>query len=195
MGGGVCSLLTFLYLYVLTRMIKLSGIAEKFTLRVACCGVGACVLSLVILSAIPALYLYARHGQLNLSAGVWIVFLGYQMPPVVMMALVMLIMFEKFIRLPKVVSRVVEVIAPSMFGVYLGHTSCVSYGRRLFQFPQEWLQSNTSISPYMAILISAVICFTICIGVDLIRRFVFARINRSVADKLKYFDDRLGLPL
>lgn len=174
-------------------MLKLSGIAEKIGKKMIG-GIGCIYLvALFVLSVVPALYLYSRNGQANLSLGVWTLFMNYQAPVVVMMSLGVLVFFDRFVVLPKFVARLTSLIAPSMFGVYLGHTSCVSYGRRLFQVPQEWLQSNMSFSPYLSIVLSTIVCFVICILIDMFRRCVFARLNVTLGCMIKNIDEKIGL--
>lgn len=188
-GGGGCSFLTFVWIYCTVRLlVKGSDIVQKFDRRMLMFGMGTFVVGLVIFSVLP--FVAAKLGIAFTSQGnrVWTRFANYQAPHVVIMAITILICFDKFIKLPNWIARATVYLAPSMLGVYLCHTSCVTFGRRLFQLPQEWLVDHAVACPAVTILLSALVCFCLCVAIDCVRRLISAPISNFCAAKLKAWD-------
>ena len=147
----------------------------------------------LVFSAIPALYLYHRFGVESLSQQVWVLYANYQTPHVVLMAVALLIYFEKFVRLPNWLAKLSVYLAPSMFSVYLLHTSCVAFGRQLFLAPQIWIHKHTTIGALGEIVFSGITCFGICVFIDLTRRFLLRVPCKIATSYIHKIDERIGL--
>lgn len=94
--------------------------------------------------------------------------LNYLAPHTIAMSVVMLVLFEKYLRFPNWMVRMSSWMAPSMFGIYLLHEVCC-FGRSLFRFPLNAL-TGRGMPPFVAVITSACFCFVACLGVDILRR-------------------------
>lgn len=79
------------------------------------------------------------------------------------------------------------IIGPSMFGVYLMHTT-TSFGELLYVCPQKWLMAHVSLHPALVVFLSAVVCFVLCVGADVLRRFLLRGISGSTNRFLSFVD-------
>ena len=70
------------------------------------------------------------------------------------MALSMLLLFVKFIRIPLWLSRLFVQISPLMFGVYIIQEG-TGIGRYLFILPERVLAETTSLHPLLVVLLHA----------------------------------------
>lgn len=192
-GGGVFSAMTLLYVYITMRLVKLTGVYEKMKKVHMLYVLGIYLLGSLVFSAIPALYLYHRFGVESLSQQVWVLYANYQTPHVVLMAVALLIYFEKFVRLPNWLAKLSVYLAPSMFSVYLLHTSCVAFGRQLFLAPQIWIHKHTTIWALWEIVFSGLLCFCICVTIDVVRRCVLKAPCAWLTSCIRRADERLGL--
>lgn len=95
---------------------------------------------------------------------------SYNAPHVWAFAVVVLSFFASYVSLGPLLSRFVIFLSPSMFGVYLLHET-TSFGRLLYQIPQEWLNTKTVIPASIAVVASALFAFVLCTILDLGRRF------------------------
>lgn len=99
----------------------------------------------------------------------------YIAPYTIAMSLALFILFERFIVLPQGLCRLCVWMAPSMFGVYLLHGP-TSFGKLFHRVPLQFLVER-GFSPELAIVIAAVVCFVICLALDLMRRYAIIRLK------------------
>ena len=140
------SLVQMVFVYFTMRVVRLTNLLQKVRLWHCAFALGAF-----------ALGAFADFTRTN-----------YLAPYVMIMALAMFILFERFIRLPACVGRLAVWAAPSMFGVYLIH-EVSSYGQFLHRVPSRWL-SSLGLSPWLCVLGAALFCFVLCIVLDALRR-------------------------
>ena len=89
-------------------------------------------------------------------------------PYVIAMAIAMLLLFEKFVRVPRWLGRVCVWAAPSMFAIYLIHNT-TSFGRFFFLMPLRYFMQH-GLKIWTSLALGAIICFLICLAIDLLRR-------------------------
>ena len=142
------TLVNMVYVYFTARLFKLTGIME-------------CVRGWHVWVAVVVFV----GGCLAL--GNWRT--DYIAPYTIAMAIAMLVLFEKFIKVPAWLGRLCVWMAPSMFGVYLLHGP-TSFGKLFHCVPLQFLVER-GFSPELAIVIAAVACFAICLTLDLLRRY------------------------
>lgn len=143
------ALVQMVFIYFTVRLVRLTGIAEKIH-----CWQLMGVMMLFVLCVV-----FMRTDRTN-----------YLAPYVIAMAISVLIVFVRYVRIPALLGRLGIFAAPSMFGVYLLHET-TSFGREFFRRPYGILV-DSGCSPGVAVLLSAVICFGICVVVDLVRRLL-----------------------
>lgn len=175
------SFLVFVYIYITMRLIRLLDLGKiigKYTLY---------IVATFILGAVVQCFLM-YHGM---PIG------SYAAPHVVAMSIIMFLLFKDRYSIPCWLQRVSELCAPSMFGVYLCHTSCTSFGRFLFIIPQRWLRDTYSLHPFVIIVCSAAVCFFSALLIDFVRRMIFSKINGYAIKQIRCFEtavmSRIGL--
>ena len=145
------------------------------------------VVVMIVLGSVAMLYRWKVglpvQGR-NLSA--WS---SYDAPHVWLFAICIVAFFALRVYVPEWLSRVVTVISPSMFGVYLMHHT-TSFGRLLYRIPQEWLMAQVSLHPALVVFLSAVVCFVLCVGADVLRRFLLRCISGPIKRLLSFVDAR-----
>ena len=83
-----------------------------------------------------------------------------------------LFIFQRF-RVQGWLGATARFLGPSMFGVYLIHST--TYGQETFLIPEHWLMEVCpALPPMVIIVIGAICCFVVSVGVDLIRRGILA---------------------
>ena len=85
------------------------------------------------------------------------------------MAFVVLLFFVCHVSVPEKFAKTIRFISPSMFGVYLLHDA-TDFGKFLYQIPEHEMISRISCHPIVAISVSAIVVFVLCLLVDLMRR-------------------------
>lgn len=101
----------------------------------------------------------------------------YNSPIVILMAIAVVALFDRYICLPQFICSAANKIAPSMFGVYLCHaTTCfgIEYIRRL----EQTIYSIWGNMPFTVVL-SSLIVFTSCLVIDIIRRGMLVGVQRA----------------
>ena len=94
---------------------------------------------------------------------------GYDSPHIICMAILALLLFAYHVKLPTMFERFFAFCGPSMFAVYLLHGPC-AFGHSLYIETQKFIVSHTALHPVAIIVISAVLVWTFCLIVDLMRR-------------------------
>lgn len=156
------TLVNMVYVYFTARIFKLTGLMEHVR------GWHVCVAVIVFVGG--CLVLGNRRTD-------------YIAPYTVAMAIAMLALFEKFLKVPAWLGRLCVWISPSMFGVYLLHGP-TSFGKYFHRVPLRFLVEH-GVSPELAIVISAFICFGFCLMLDLFRRYSLRGIIRLNEFRLK----------
>lgn len=103
---------------------------------------------------------------------------SYAAPHVWLFAICLVYFFATRVHLPMWLARFVSVISPSMFGVYLLHDT-TSFGRLLYRVPQSWLD-HVGLHPFLCVLLSTLLCFLICLSIDLLRRMILGLIWKRI---------------
>lgn len=143
------TLVQMAFVYLTVRLIRLTDIVERLKAWHVVLAVIVFVLGC----------LFAGSARTN-----------YVAPHVIAMAIAMLLLFEKFIRVPQWLGRVCVWAAPSMFGVYLLH-EVSSYGKLFHRVPAQYLTDHFALPPALVVFLSAIVCFAICLLLDVARRY------------------------
>ena len=163
-GGTSHSLLAMLFVYVTARMVALakSLALERrvlhFSIPLALC---------VVIIGGYNLMGYVCGCSLSWNSVKWIT--DYNSPATWSIGVMLVVMFVRKVKLPVWIERVAAFFAPSMFGVYLLHDT-TSFGHELFRQPQSWMVAHWQLPIGVAILLSAMATFAVCVLVDLMRR-------------------------
>ncbi len=130
--------------------------------------IGYAILNILILEPAPSCLAVMRY-------------VGYNTPLVWMVALLMFLWFYTM-HPPKGLARVCTFLGPSMFSVYLIHEAPI--GKYLYRIPETLLPEVVPVIPTWAvILISTLLTFTLCVLIDLCRRFVLWNVMRRRRSK------------
>lgn len=155
---GPFSLVQMVFVYFTVRVVRLTELSKHIRLW----HIGLAVLVFVA----GTLVIRGEGGRAN-----------YLAPHVILMAVAMFILFEKFVRVPAWLGRICVWMAPSMFGVYLLH-EVTSFGKAFHRVPVQFL-ADAGLPPALVIIVSAGICFCICLFVDQIRILVLRILRKS----------------
>lgn len=165
--GGVWgdNLMVLLFVYVTARGLRLSNVV-RLPKKLFFIGFG--------------LYVGLSILAINVGGGRIMRYFEYNSPMVWTMAMLVLLFFAMYVKPGPHLGRFVNFCAPSMFAVYLLHGPC-PFGHDLYRETQAKLVSFLpKIHPISIIILSAIVVFAFCIGVDLIRRVAisgFARLS------------------
>lgn len=143
------TLVQMVFIYFTVRLVRLTGIAEKFRCWQ--------LIGTMVLFVLCAGFVRADRTT-------------YLAPYVIAMAIAVLIVFERYVRIPSWLGRLGVLAAPSMFGVYLLHET-TSFGREFFRRPYG-IFVDSGCSPGVAVFLSAVVCFVLCVSLDCVRRIL-----------------------
>lgn len=160
-----CSLAQMIFIYATVRLLRLTGLSEHVRIGHICCAVMFFILGIHFLGD-------------NWRT-------DYMAPYVIAMAIAMLLLFEKFVRIPRWLGRVCVWAAPSMFGVYLLH-EVSSYGKLFHRAPAQYLIDHFALPPTLIIFLSAIVCFVICLLLDVARRYSLMGVKVLCAKVLKH---------
>lgn len=152
-GEQVYSLFTFVFVYLTVRVVRVSD----FDLRR-----WALPITIGFMAMTFAIFLVG--GRVELIAKLQ----NYRAPHVWMMAIALVGIFSKVKSIGKRGDKIISVIAPSMFGVYLLHDT-TSFGSLLYRVPEAYL-AGLGCPIWVAILLSATLTFLVCVAVDICRR-------------------------
>lgn len=94
---------------------------------------------------------------------------SYDSPHLIVMAMLMLLFFAYHVKPSARIGRFFAFCGPSMFAIYLLHGPC-AFGHSLYIEAQKYIVSHTALHPVAIIVISAVLVWTFCLIVDLMRR-------------------------
>lgn len=187
-GVGPFSLFLFFFIYTTVRLIRMCRFEEQFArIRVAFIAFllmwmacGGAVIAYRAWKGMPL------HGH-DCSAFTW-----YDAPHVWLFAVSLVVYFAAKVRLPARLERIVLLISPSMFGVYLLHETTI-FGRHINITIEKTLESMFSVHPVVIILVSALLCFALCLAADLIRRWIVCVFDGSLKRLYGCVDGRFDL--
>lgn len=179
-GGESHTLLTMVFVYVTMRLVATSQNGNAIRAVVLFAPI-AYLLTIVTGALWAASRGLIKGYEFTFSSMKWIT--DYNSPGVWLMAIWFVTVFATKIKIACGPGRVVNFLAPSMFGVYLLHDT-TSFGHRIFQIPQEWLRDNTSLSIATVITVSAFVVFAAGLLIDLTRRIGLALLFRDKINTL-----------
>ena len=104
-------------------------------------------------------------------------------PTVYVTSLTLLMIFVWYVKIPMWLGKIVKVISPSMFGVYLFHGTIIGYNGTSSVLSEGCIRRITG--SWVSIFVIAAAVFILSISVDLIRRAIVLMIR-------PYFDRQLG---
>lgn len=159
------SLAQMIFIYVTVRLLRLTEFSEHVKIWHLCCMFGLFLLGILLLG---------NNWRTD-----------YMAPYVIGMAIAMLLLFEKFVRVPQWLGRVCVWAAPSMFGVYLLH-EVSSYGKLFHRVPGQYLTDHFALPPALVIFLSAAVCFLLCLLLDVARRYSLMGVKALCAKVLKH---------
>ena len=107
-----------------------------------------------------------------LFAANWLGFGHYHSPTAIAFVLVSFALI-KGVNLRCGVARVVKIITPSMFAVYLLHTNI--YGFRCISALEDWLLGLIKMPTYIMYVITSIVIFVGCIILDIPRRLIIRK--------------------
>lgn len=184
-GGESHTLLTMVFVYVTMRLVTTAKYDSLISKVVEFAPI-VYLLSIVT----GALWVIGcglmKGSEFTFSMAKWVT--DYNAPGIWLMAVWLVMVFATKVKIPCWLGSAVNFIAPSMFGVYLMHDT-TSFGHKVFQVPQAWLQSNTNLGMTTAIVLSAMIVFVLGIAVDLFRRAGVALFRNKLNALLSKVDD------
>lgn len=166
-GTGGFTIITFIFIYVTARLLCHAVDEEWLPVRWFVRGALG-VFALGVLALCVGCWGHLDHYPL------------YDSPHVYLMALAMLLVFVKFVRVSESIGRFVGWISPSMFAVYLIH-NVASFGPSLYQVPQRWLLDHTAIHPILIVFLTAMTTFVLCTLLDLLRRLTLSICARALS--------------
>ena len=167
------SISTFLLVYANVRFARLSGLDAGIPGWFIPVSAIAFAAGALLCAVLPAAGVLVREGSVPQAAAIG--HSTYNAPHVALMAFAMLLFFERRVRPPPWLARTCSRLSPLMFGVYLAHTQ-TGVGAELYRMPERWLASGTSFHPAIVVLCGAVVAFSACSAVDLVRRLSCARL-------------------
>lgn len=194
-GAGSHTMMTFIVVYLNVRMLKMSGLYERVSLKTV---MGMMSVFVAFLAFLP-LFGVCLKTLVRGSSMCWHDYIGligwygyYNAPHVIIMAIAGLLLFAKFVKVPSWMVGTIGKISPLMFGVYIIHDT-TTFGRLIYRLPQEWMANNLSWHPLVVVFVTAVLCFVVCCSIEGIRRIVSGPFVRWVAPHIQSLDRRLGL--
>lgn len=170
-GLHAFSFLTLMGVYVVGRIVRLYRLDEK------CSQCGA-IVGLIICVALVSMSGY------NLAS--------YNSPIQVLLAFFCFVVISK-IRMKRNLQRSVELVAPSMFSVFLLHVIIYFPGMSrcdyaFINFLMEFL-IRRGINWYLSSVIVAIACFSACLLLDLPRRVIVAMMQKSIHGTCQRIDE------
>ena len=188
-GGEGFSILTFISVYLNVRLVKLLSLDKYFSRKTGVAGVALFVLGFLCFSVPVAIQSYLKKGFIEHLD--WVGYTTYNSPHSIIMAIVVLLFFVKFVHLPRFISAIVEKIAPLMFGVYILQEGTF-IGRDFFIIPETWLAGHTRLNMMFIVFVSAGFTFVVCAMLDALRRAMVAPLKSVIMPRLKRLDQKLG---
>lgn len=173
------SLFLFVFIYVSVRLFRKYYDVQLMAIRFFVWAVVAFVAVMSLCGAIALIYRW--HSGMTLNGrcfGAWTT-CCYDAPHVLFLAVAVLAVFATKVRVPQWLGAFCCFLGPSMFGVYLMHTT-TSFGELIYICPQKWLMANSALHPVLIIFVSSVICFAICVIADVIRRLLFSIVRKPI---------------
>lgn len=167
-GSGQFSFVNMMGVYIVARILKQINF-EKVSLKTLMIGPMIWAIGIVMIGGAKTLLQVVR--RLPHTSATWDFLAFYDAPHYWVMALSMLLIFVWHVRVPDWLGRVCLFIAPSMFPIYLMHTT-TGIGHEVMFRLEEVISQNSSIHPALIIVITAVCVFVGCLLIDLIRRAV-----------------------
>ena len=148
-GLGALSVLTLAAVYCSARLFRNEDVETRFNRK-------------LWLIAVPSVAMCALG------------FSHYNSPFALMAVCCGFVLFKN-VMLPKLLSRVVLAISPSVFAVYILHQT--AYGYPFVDLGMR-IARKVSSCPATVTFIAAVVVFCICVGVDMIRRSLLKAVRR-----------------
>ncbi len=179
-GWGSHTFNTLLFVYVTMRVVRLCDFAWFNKRRLGMILLGC--ITFLLLSLPVRISLYRILGKEVETCLDIMRFQGYDMPLIWIMA-ISAFLFFRHLSLPQWLVRVAAFCAPSMFGIYLFHDVSV-LKVFLYQRPEAWLHATFPQLPIaVIILMCTCLCFTVSLGVDLLRRGVIVLLSAAKRHK------------
>lgn len=171
---GSYSVILMIVVYVTANVMR------KLELKISklvCAGVvAACMIGILLTSCVPALMFSCLGRPITKWTYIW--YTTYDAPHVLTMALMVLYFFFTYVKVPEKIARIIVFCSPSMFGIYLLHET-TSFGRYLYRVPEGYL-ADKGFRPCIAIVISAIGVFLVCLVIDIARRLMLGLSKRYV---------------
>lgn len=142
------SLVQMVFVYFTVRLFRLTGVVEHVRLW----HIGAAILVFVV-----GCFVFGKART------------DYIAPYTIAMAIALLVAFDKFIHFPQWLARACVWAAPSVFGVYLLHGP-TSFGKMFHRVPLSFFVKH-GVDQTFAIVLAAIVCFAICLVLEVIRRY------------------------
>lgn len=159
------SLVQMVFVYFTVRLLRLTDVLHHIRWRHVCIAVLAFVMGCIVFGK-------ART--------------DYIAPYTIAMAIALIVIFDRYMHFPQWANRAFVRIAPLMFGVYLIHEPS-SFGKLFHQIPLSFL-IDCGINPIVSIILSAVVCFGVCMSVEVVRKQIL-RVMKLSFDRTR---SRLG---
>ena len=162
---GPHSVLLMVYLYCVARVLRM--LFKERKPQLGC--ILACMVAFVI--ALPIHHLVdVLHQRTNGSGiyGIGAYFAAFDAPHTVIMAFALLLLFVYYVRLPQWCGNLATRFSPYLFGIYLCHAT-TSFGSKFYAV-EDWLVNEARCHGFFAVLLTAVLIFVVCIGVEWVRK-------------------------
>ena len=105
--------------------------------------------------------------------------------PTIVLEGIFLLLFFKNLRVPEKIKKIIGIISPLAFSVYLIH---VNYFVWNYWFKNRYLSfiEFESVKLFFAIILNALIIFIICILIDSVREFIFKKLKlKKLLEKIE----------
>lgn len=153
---GPFSLVQMVFVYFTVRLVRLTNVAEMVRVK-------------HLLTAILVFFACAIVMPASRT--------NYIAPYTIVMAIAMLLLFEKYVRVPNWLEKVCVWAAPSMFGVYLLH-DVTSFGKMFYRAPMS-LMIDLAVPSYVVVILCAIICFCVCFSIEFVRKVLFELVIKA----------------
>ena len=187
LGGGAYSIVMIIGVYINARVVKLKGCVDVFSKRTMMICSLLYLLGVSVCSGFYVVKALVRKGFALQSD--WIGLTIYSSPHSMVMGIAVVLFFVKYVRIRPAVSKIVERIAPLMFGVYIIHEG-TGIGRCLYRIPQSWLIAHTDMNPVAIVFATAIMALAACLVCESLRRLLVAPLRKCLVPRLKELDAR-----
>lgn len=179
LGFGHQTFMVMAFVYLTVRVIR-NAVIRPLSLRVLIFLASAYLVFVicngVLLNALGNAE-YARLGSL------WRLSTENHSPIVYSAAIVVLLIFVWYVKVPNWLGRIVAQVSPVMFDVYLFH------GQILLPV-ERWLHGTLAWHPFFVIMLASVLAFLLSVLVGLCRRFLVELLRRPADTVLRKMDSK-----